>query len=139
MKYIKYLSIVLIFISCNIRKQRISLVNTKWEYRFEDFCISYITFKTNNIYEEYSCELDYIFSGKYHVKNDTIYLVQIDFASDIMSKNNPKVIKGKSFYLFKKNYLQYVKWEYYDWKTKKWTGNYIFPDAEVIYKKVTQN
>jgi len=140
MKTVRYLLISLIFLtfflSCNVKYQRISLVNTEWEYRFEDFCTSYITFKTDNVYESYDCEWDYLFSGRYYIKNDTIYLVQFDFASNVLQENNPKVIKGRSVYLFKENYLQYLNWKDYDWKTEKWTGNYTFPNTEIIYKKV---
>jgi len=135
----KYLLILLVFLSCNVKHQRISLVNTEWKYEFEDFCMSYITFKADNIYENYDCEWDYLFSGRYHIKNDTIYLVQFDFASDVLQENNPKVIKGRSTYLFKENYLQYLSWEDYDWKTEKWTRSCIFPGTDIIYKKVTES
>jgi len=139
MKTFKYLLILFVFISCNVKHQGVSLVNTKWEYRFEYFCTSYIIFKTDNVYEDYNCEWDYLFSGKYYIKNDTIYLVQFDFASNVLQENNPKVIKGRSTYLLKENYLQYLSWKDYDWKTGKWKENYTFPDSHIIYKKVVEN
>jgi hypothetical protein len=108
------------------------LINTKWEYKVVDGCISYIIFKTDCTYEDYNCERDYPFNGKYKLKQDTIYLTEIDLLSDL-SEEKREVIKGRSKYLYKEEYIEYISWEAYE--NKKWSEP-IKPPQKIYYKKV---
>lgn len=127
-----YLLILLMLFSCNMQEKKNPLINTKWEYKVAEGCVSYITFKADGTYEDYNCERDYPFSGKYELKKDTIYLIEIDLASDLPGEKR-KVIKGRSKYLYKGESLQYVSWE--DFKNEKWS-DITFPPNVIFYKKV---
>lgn len=134
-----YILLSFLLLSCNAQEKQglPSLVNTKWEYKVAEGCISYIAFKADSTYEDYNCERDYPFSGKYEIKNDTIYLIEIDLASNVPSvnkKNNyKKVITRRSKLINKGKFLQYVSWEAF--KNKKWSEA-VTPPNEIRYKKV---
>ena len=129
-----YILLFFMLLSCNVQEKQglPSLINTKWEYKVAEGCISYIAFKADSAYEDYNCERDYPFLGKYEVKNDIIYLTEIDLATDLSGEKR-KVVKGRSKYLIKGEYLQYVSWE--EFKDKKWLEATI-PPKEILYNKV---
>ncbi|MBA3706139.1 MAG: hypothetical protein H0W84_09640 [Bacteroidetes bacterium] len=134
-----YLLLSFVLLSCNMQEKANPLVNTKWEYKVAEDCVSYITFKKDSTYENYNCEMNYPYSGKYEIKNDTIYLIEIDLASNVTSvnkKNNyKKVITRRSKLINKGESLQYVSWEAF--KDKKWSEATI-PPKEILYKKVVK-
>jgi len=137
-----YILLCFMLLSCNIQeKQELpSLVNTKWEYKVAEGCISYIAFKADSTYEDYNCEMDYPFSGKYKVKNDTIYLIEIDLASNVPSvneKNNyKKVIKSRTKGILKDEGLKFFDRE--DFIDGKWVKPDYKPTQEIFYKKVVK-
>ncbi len=110
------------------------MLDTKWECLVYEDCISYITFKSDSTYEDYNCERDYPFFGKYEVKKDTIYLIEIDLASELPGETR-KVIIGRSKYLFKEESLKYISWE--DFKNDKWS-NIIFLTSDIFFKKAKE-
>ncbi len=134
-----YLLILFLLLSCTMQERQNPLVNTKWEYKVAEGCLSYITFKKNGTYENYNCEMDYPYSGKYEIKNDTIYLIEIDLESNVPSvnkKNNyKKVITRRSKLVNKGDSLQYFSWEAFE--NKKWSEP-IMPPNEIFYKKVVK-
>ena len=92
MKILSVLSCLIFFISCvgqkvnqNIKVDKLSsVVNSKWVTGFSEFLECYsIYFKSDGKYEDFNCEVQYTFSGTYEVKNDTIYLTEIDLVSDL--------------------------------------------------------
>lgn len=134
-----YIFFLLMLLSSNLHEKQNSLINTKWEYKVAEGCISYISFKKNGTYENYNCEMDYPYSGKYEIKNDTIYLIEIDLKSNVPSinkKNNyKKVITRRSKLVNKGDSLRYVSWEAFE--NKKWSEP-ITPPNEIFYKKVVK-
>ena len=132
----KYLFILLMLFSCNTQEKNL-LINTKWEYTVTKDCVSYISFMANGTYEDYDCERDYSFSGKYEITNDTIYLIEIDLESnlpDINEENNyKKVITRRITLINRGQYIQYVSWEAFE--NNKWLEP-ISPPNDIFYKKV---
>ncbi|HRB71734.1 hypothetical protein [Flavobacterium sp. WV_118_3] len=137
-----YLLLLLTIFSFAIQEKQNPLVNTKWEYKFLEHCISSIIFKADGTYENYNCEMNYPYSGKYEIKKDTITLIEIDLLSNVLSvneENNYKTrIIRKNKLVNKGEYLQYISWENYDYENKKWSGDVVFPPNEIIYKKIAQ-
>lgn len=87
--------------SCDAQKKNMPvLTETKWEYQVAEGFKDYILFdkepcgyskekesfnycEKKGKYVEYSSELDYPHSGRYEVKNDTIYLTEIDLVNNL--------------------------------------------------------
>jgi len=137
-----YLLLLLTLFSYTTQEQQNPLVNTKWEYKFLEYCSSYLTFKADGTYENYNCERDYHYSGKYEIKKDTIYLIEIDLLSDVPSVNEENNYKTgiicRNKLIYKGSFLQYVSWENYDHENKKWSGDIVFPLNKIFYIKVPQ-
>ncbi|GAP68177.1 hypothetical protein BA6E_102175 [Bacteroidales bacterium 6E] len=131
-----YILFIFMLLPCNLHEKQKALINTKWEYKVAEGCVSYITFKKNGTYENYNCEMDYPYSGKYEIKNDTIYLLEIDLESNVPSinkrNNYKKVITRRSKLVNKGDSLWYVSWEAFE--NKKWSKP-ITPPNEIFYKK----
>ncbi|THF52778.1 hypothetical protein E6C50_00775 [Flavobacterium supellecticarium] len=141
MNYLLLLLLLTLF-SHTTQEQQNPLVNTRWEYTVAEDCISYITFKADGTYENYNCEMNYPYSGKYEIKKNTITLIEIDLLSNVPSvneENNYKtgIIRRNKFVNNGKS-LQYISWENYDHENNKWSGDIIFPPNEIFYIKVTQ-
>jgi hypothetical protein len=105
-----------------------NLVNTKWTFKIADSCTNYISFKEDT-YEEYNCELDYPSTGKYSIKEDTLYLVEIDLKSNLGGKQ--ETVKSRSKLILLENKLLYAaKDEFREgrWQTVKLksSGNFAF-------------
>ena len=128
------LTILLLMLSCNFQEKQAvdSLINTKWQYKVADGCTSYIQFKYKGNYEDYDCERDYPFSGKYEIKKDTVYLIQIDLATDLPGEKR-KVVNGRSRYLLKGKFLHYLGWE--EFKDNHWSA-IILPPHGITYDRV---
>ncbi|THF52784.1 hypothetical protein E6C50_00805 [Flavobacterium supellecticarium] len=135
-----YLLLLLTLFSYTKQEQQNPLVNTKWEYKVAKNCISYLTFKADGTYEDYSCERYLTYSGKYEIKKDTITLFEIGFESEVPSvneeNNNKKVTTCRNKLIYKGRLLQYISSENYDFENKKWSGDIIFPPNEIFYIKV---
>lgn len=54
--------------------QLATFINTKWECKVADGCISYYSFGTNGESIFYSCESEDKYYGNYLVNNDTLYI-----------------------------------------------------------------
>jgi len=136
----KYLFLSLIIFSCNALEKKIfpSLVNTKWVCNITEECTNYIAFNKDSTYVFYSCEIDYPFSGKYEVNNDTLYLVEIDLASDVLReniKNNYKEdIKSRVKGILKDEMLKFFDKE--DFIDGKWVKVKYQPSKEILYMQV---
>ena len=128
-----YLLLLLTLFSYTTRKQQNPLVNTRWEYKVNEDCINYVYFKENNDYEDYNCEITYPFSGKYEFKKDTIYLIEIDFISDL-PENTKKDIKSRMKGIIQNDQLKFFDRE--DFIDEKWVKPKLNPIPEIFYKKV---
>ncbi|MEO4005318.1 hypothetical protein [Flavobacterium sp. CAU 1735] len=137
-----YLLLLLTMFSYTIQEKQNPLANTRWEYTVAKDCISYLTFKADGTYEEYNCERDYPYSGKYKIQKDTIHLIEIDLLSDVPSvneENNYKTgIIRRNKLIYKGPFLQYISSENYDFENKKWSNDIIFPLNEIFYIKVAK-
>ncbi|WP_347069872.1 hypothetical protein [Flavobacterium sp. WV_118_3] len=137
-----YLLLLFSLFSYTIQEQQNPLVNTKWEYKFAENCISYLTFKADGTYEDYSYERYLTYSGKCEIIKDTITLFEIGFESevpDVNEENNYKTgIICKNKLIYKGSFLQYVSCENYDPENKKWSGDIVFPSNKIFYIKVAQ-
>ena len=136
-----YLLLLTLFSFATQEKQN-PLVNTKWEYKVVENCISYIIFKEDGTYEDYSCERSYHYSGRYEIKKDTITLIEIDLLSNVLSVNEENNYKTgiicRNKLIYKRNFLQYISSESYDPENKKWSGDIIFPPNKIFYITVAQ-
>ncbi len=131
-----YIPLLLLLLSCRTIEKNTPnpLKNTKWEHKVAEGCISYIDFETDSTYEDYDCEMSYPFSGKYQRKNDTVYLIEIDLATDLPGEKR-EVIKGRSKYLLSGELLQYISWE--EFENKKWQTATL-PPQKILYKKLNK-
>ena len=50
------------------------IIGTKWISQVSSNCTDYIIFKNNYKFEDYDCEMQTMYFGKYYVTNDTIIL-----------------------------------------------------------------
>jgi len=139
MKYFQLLlslfSCIIILCSCTI-KEKIefrALINTKWEYKVAEGCINYVYFNNDSTYENYNCEIDYPFSGKFQVKNDTIYLIEIDLASELPGETQ-KIIKSRCKGILKDGKLKFINNE--DLINGKWRKSNFKTTEEIFYEKV---
>lgn len=132
-----YILLCFMLLSCNIQeKQELpSLVNTKWEYKVAEGCISYIAFKADSTYEDYNCELDFPFSGNYKVKKDTLYLTEIGLASELPGTTK-KIVKRKCKGILTNGQLKFVSGE--ELEDGKWVKSDYKPTQEILYKKVVK-
>ena len=110
-----------------------SLINTKWEYKVAEGCINYILFKKDSTYEDYNCELDFPFRGKYQVNKDTIYLTEIGLASDLPGETR-RVIKSRDKGILKNGKLKFIDGE--GLVDGKWEKSDFQPTEEYLYEKV---
>ncbi len=105
---------------------------TKWQRKVADRCINYISF-TNDSYEDYNCETDFPYSGKYKIKGDTLYLTEIDLKSNLPGKNR-YIVKARSRWVQIDNKLKCVaKEEFFD---GKWELQKFKSSKENVYTRV---
>lgn len=92
----KYLTLFILLFFCKKQEKQglPELINTRWEYKVAQCCTDYIFFKKDSTYEDYNCEIDFPFSGKYNVKKDTIYMTEIGLSSELPGEKR-KIIKAK--------------------------------------------
>ena len=128
-----YLLLLLTLFSYTTQEQQNPLVNTKWEYTVAEGCVNYILFRANGIYENYSCEIDYPFSGTYELKGGIIYFVEIDLASNLPGETN-KVVKNRMKGRVENNKLRFFDLE--DFVDGKWVKPKQDSIPEIFYKKV---
>lgn len=110
-----------------------SLINTRWEHKVIEGCVDYILFKKGNAYEDYNCEMDYPFSGKYEIKKDTLYLTEIDLASNLPGETK-KITKAKYKVALQNGKLKFVSRE--ELIDGKWEQSNFKPTEEILYEKV---
>ncbi len=133
-----YMLLFIFLLSCSAPESHglPSLANTKWEYKVAEGCISYMAFANDSTYENYDCEKNYPYSGKYEMKGDTVYLIEIDLASNVPAENeksnNKKIVTCRCKLIYKEGALQYVSWEAFE--NNKWLEP-VFPSGEILYKK----
>lgn len=132
-----YKILLFMLISYIMQEKQNPLANTKWEYKVADGCVSYISFKKDMKYIDYNCEMDYPYSGKYEIVNDTIYLIELDLISNLPNvnkKNNfKKVVKRRIKLIKNGDSLLYFSWEAFE--NKKWAENNIISN-KIFYKKI---
>lgn len=137
MNQIIFLIISIFFLNCSssVQQQETfpSLIDTRWESKIAEGCINYILFKKDNTYENYSCELDYPFAGKYQVQKDTLYLTEIDLASDLPGEKR-MVTKARYKVVLKNEKLKFVSRE--ELENGKWIKSNFQPSEEFLYEKV---
>lgn len=63
-----------------------NLEGTKWEWKLDDNCISYLKFINGMEYKEYNCELGEAKKNSYLIKNDTLILKEDIYTSNIPNK-----------------------------------------------------
>lgn len=129
---------LLILLSCNIQdKQKpLTLANTKWEYKVAEGCVNYIYFNNDSTYEDYNCEIDYPFSGRYQIRKDTIYLIEIDLASNLPNEKR-RVIKSKTKGILKNDRLKFFDRE--NIIDGKWIKSGTKSIEEILYKKTEKH
>ncbi|MHA4895361.1 hypothetical protein ACXZ1K_11450 [Pedobacter sp. PWIIR3] len=109
------------------RQKLIDIKNTRWINRVSSDCLNYLKIK-NTAYEEYNCEMDYLVSGKFKLKGDTLILTEIDLESNVSGKEK-YIVTAVSKYLIKDNKLSLVsaKEKYDDvWKTTQFNSSNRF-------------
>jgi hypothetical protein len=124
-------------ISCDAQDKQVikkeNLIGSQWVSGFSEFPECYkITFKKNNHYEDFNCEVQYTFSGTYEVKNDTIYMTEIDLISDLPGTTETEIKSISKMILTDKGLtsIYYKRRTGVGWD-EKWIGN-----PEIFFKKI---
>lgn len=83
------------------------LMDSKWKKRVATDCITYLTFKKDNTYQEDNCEWGLLFEGTYKLSNDTIFLFQYGLASELPGEN--RIVNTALYtFLYKKDSLLFI-------------------------------
>jgi hypothetical protein len=110
------------------------LINCKWEYKVAEDCISYLVFKIDSTYDEYNCEWGLPYSGVYTIKEDTIFLIEMDLATNLPGEN--RIVNTARYkYIFKEYRLQYICGEIIKYEKCEYVA---FPSHAVFYLKKTE-
>jgi hypothetical protein len=145
-----------LLMSCNAQNKQelkkentLVLSKTKWEYQVAEGFKDYILFDKESCgyskekglfnycekkgkYVEYSSELDYPHSGTYEVKNDTIYLTEIDLVNNLPETTEKEIkVISKMVLINDRLTTVYRKRKRGDFWDEKWIEN-----PEIFFKKV---
>ena len=68
---------ILFCVSCFHKKERHTKLNdTLWECQIDSNCVNYYKFITDNTFEFYSCEMEFISAGEYYFEDDFLMIHQ---------------------------------------------------------------
>ncbi len=143
MKNVIYLIIVLLSVSCTEQREKkttdpnlgkhskdVHLVNTVWIYRISNECIDTLKFRPNQDVVSYDCELSYLFSGKYEITKDTLF---VSLKDDSHSEDGSRITYFKDKYLVKENTLSFLGTLRLD--TGKWKEQKVMRNTNIVYRK----
>jgi hypothetical protein len=89
-KIILVLQLIMSFFGACNGQNRNELIDSVWEKKGE-FCSDSLHFYSNGEYQEYYCEFQEYVKGNYHIKGDTLTLIEYKLSSEVVS-DNPKSV-----------------------------------------------
>lgn len=111
-------------------KQKLILENTKWEWKLEDNCINYLKFEEGGSYIKFNCELGEKWEGEYKLKEDTLFLIDKIYTSDVPGKGEYVQNEYKLILSSKGLHVVYSR----VFEDGSWNENWI-KEPVVYYKK----
>nr|WP_233166988.1 hypothetical protein [Pedobacter sp. ASV2] len=87
-------------------------------------------FRPNQDVVSYDCELSYLFSGKYEITKDTLF---VSLKDDSHSEDGSRITYFKDKYLVKENTLSFLGTLRLD--TGKWKEQKVMRNTNIVYRK----
>lgn len=115
-----------------------SLINTKWECKIAEGCVSSYSFFDSGKSIFYSCESEDKYYGNYYVENDTIYIHNYvtdrdSLLTDMESSHRSQEAKYKLS--IQNGMLRHLERWFYSEASKQWKkDNFVFDDSFVFSK-----